>query len=151
MIESSQARLSGLLKVKDSFTAAWAWTQSEIYVQNVSPEVIALCLSVDLIQLHWQSLTVRALLRLKTRKRLQIQSLALLPVTKSVCSRLYRLGEAWDFPNVSRARHPEHERCRRRRCWEGGAPATERIASHHNHLHCLIFGKGKKVCSICFI
>lgn len=34
---------------------------------------------------------------------------------------------------------------------EGGAPSTERIASQHNHLHCLISGKEKKVCSVCCI
>ncbi len=66
MIKRSQVGLSGLLKVKDSFTAITAARAHPLelsvkYVQNVSPEVIALWLSVDLIQLFWQSLTVRVL------------------------------------------------------------------------------------------
>lgn len=72
MIERSQARLSGLLKVKDSFTAitaAWAHPLIRVkYVQNVSPEVIALWLSVDLIQLYWQNLTVRVPLKKRKNK-----------------------------------------------------------------------------------
>ncbi len=68
----------------------------------------------------WSNYSGKVLLyvSLKARKSLQIQSLALLPVVKSVCSRLYRLGEAWDFPNVSRALHPELER-RHRYCGRG--------------------------------
>jgi len=119
-------------------------------------EICEECLTWNALLQIWSNYPIKVF-RVLLHTKMSFRSRGKLspPVIKNVCSRLCWIGEACYFLNVSRARHPELVSntaavllslwvSRRRE----GQHLRSIFASHHNHLHCFIFGKEKKVCNI---